>query len=228
VLNAFLLGAVAQSTLLLAGLLVYWVKVPPRVIGWLAGFGAGSLISAVAFDLIEQADLLGATEMMVWLVIGTVIFLGGERLIEQRFGEEAGALGIVLGSVVDGVPESAIFGTQLALGAAVSPAFLFSVMVSNLPQALAPSADLAASGWKIARMAAMWAAVVVACGVASAVLYLLATNITAVNGNRAAAIAAGGLLAMITNSLIPFSYERGGILTGFFTALGFAVSFLMA
>jgi ZIP family zinc transporter len=148
-------------------------------------------------------------------------------LIEQRFGAQAGALGIVLGSIVDGVPESAIFGIQLAVGAAVSPPFLFSVMVSNIPQALAPSADLAQAGWKIVRMARMWGAVVIICGLAAGLFYLLASNMAGVNGYRAAAIASGGLLAMLANSLIPFAYERGGRLTGVFMTVGFAISFLM-
>lgn len=227
-LNAFFFGAIAQSTLLLSGLLVYWVKVPPRVIGWLAGYGAGALVSAIAFTLIEQADVIGGWDMTLWLLIGAAIFVGGEQLIEKRFGHESGALGIVLGSIVDGVPESAIFGLQLASGLVISPAFLTAVMVSNIPQALAPSSDLQQSGWKMTRMARMWGAVVVICGVTAGLAYFIGATLSDVNGARCAAIAAGGLLAMLTNSLIPFAHERGGSLTGVFTVIGFAMSFLMS
>jgi hypothetical protein len=88
------------------------------------------------------------------------------------------------------------------------------VFVSNIPQAIAPSADLAASGWGARRLGGLWFLVVLACGVAAA-LGFLGTDLTSdVVGDRAAAIAAGGLLAMLTNSLMPFSFERGGALAG--------------
>ena len=74
-------------------------------------------------------------------------------MIERRFGDESGPLGIVVGSVVDGLPESLIFGMQVAAGVAISPSFLGAVFVSNVPQALAPSAELARSGWPRVRMA---------------------------------------------------------------------------
>ncbi|MCB0958905.1 MAG: hypothetical protein KDB04_05225, partial [Acidimicrobiales bacterium] len=119
-LNAFILGALAQSSLLLSGLAVYWIRVPTRVVGWLAGFGAGTLISAVAFDLIAQdiSEGIGAVQGALWLLLGAVIFIGGDYLVDKRFGGDGtgGALGIVLGAVVDGIPESVIFGIQVALG----------------------------------------------------------------------------------------------------------------
>ena len=101
---------------------------------------------------------------------------------------------------------------------------MVAVFVSNIPQAVAPSADLAAAGWGPRRLGQLWLLVVLACGVAAA-LGFLATDLTsAVQGDRAAALAAGGLLAMLTNSLMPFSFERGGSLAGAATALGFCLS----
>ncbi|MFN8484850.1 MAG: hypothetical protein U0768_17590 [Anaerolineae bacterium] len=226
--QAFLFGAFVQSMLVIAGLLVYWLKVPTRVVGWLAGYGAGALIGAIAFTLIEQAIQLGPWEMLLWLLIGAGIFIAGDRLIERRFGESAGALGIVLGSLVDGVPESIIFGIQLAMGGAFSPAFVTAVVISNIPQSLAPSADLAKAGWSMWRVAKMWLVVVLACGVTCALFYLLAAVFPSIAGDRASAIAGGGLLAMITASFIPFGTERGGIWTGLFTVLGFAFSFIQS
>ena len=108
------------------------------------------------------------------MLAGVAIFLAGDRLVEEaRFGEEGtgGAMGIVVGSVVDGVPESAIFGIQLATGFPVSAGFLAAVLVSNVPQAIAPSADLVAAGWSAGRLARLWALVVLACGMAAALGY---------------------------------------------------------
>jgi ZIP family zinc transporter len=135
-------------------------------------------------------------------------------------------MGIVVGSVVDGVPESLIFGIQIGAGITVSPSFLAAVFVSNIPQAIAPSADLRASGWSAARLARLWAVVVLACGLAAALGYLGTQASSQVLGDRAAAVAAGGLLAMLTNSLMPFAFERGGALAGAATAVGFLLPVL--
>jgi ZIP family zinc transporter len=230
VIEAFLLGAVAQSSLVLSGILPYLVRIPDRVVGLLAGAGAGALISAVAFDLIPEANAISGFEVAVWLLVGAVIFIGLDRLIDMRFGAggEAGPLGIVLGAVVDGIPESVIFGIQIGTGLPISVAFLAAVIVSNVPQALAPSADLKADGWSIGRMTAMWGTVVLACGIAAAAGYFVATTFDPSGiGARAAAIAAGGLLAMLTNSLVPFAYERGGIGAGLATVVGFVAALAM-
>jgi len=130
--------------------------------------------------------------------------------------------------VVDGIPESVIFGIQIGTGLPISIAFLAAVIVSNIPQALAPSADLKADGWSIWRMTAMWGTVVLACGVAAAAGYFVATTLDAEGiGAVAAAIAAGGLLAMLTDSLVPFAYAKGGIGAGFATVVGFVAALAM-
>jgi len=226
VLDAFALGVLAQSSLLIAGIAVAWITVPRRVVGILAGFGAGAMIAAIAFDLVLQAEALPRDGFAVWMLAGVAIFIVGDQLVERRFGSEGagGAMGIVVGSVVDGVPESIIFGIQIGVGMAISPSFLGAVIVSNIPQAIAPSADLAASGWGPRKLGTLWGAVVLACGVAAALGYLATTIAPDVTGDRAAALAAGGLLAMLTNSLMPFAFERGGWMAGVATAVGFCLA----
>ncbi|HEX5014544.1 MAG TPA: hypothetical protein VFV72_10335 [Candidatus Limnocylindrales bacterium] len=228
--QAFVLGAVAQSSLILSGLLPYVLRIPDRVIGILAGLGAGALISAVAFDLVPEADVVPVIETAAWFLGGALLFIGLDRVVEARFGGDgggAGAMGIVLGSVVDGVPESVIFGIQIASGMPISVAFLVAVLVSNIPQALAPSAELKTAGWSIGRMTLMWGSVVLACGVASLLGFVGADAVGDVTGARVAALAAGGLLAMLTNSLIPFAYEKGGAGAGFATVVGFGAALAM-
>jgi ZIP family zinc transporter len=250
--EALVLGAVAQVSLLLSGLFATWVAVPSRVTGWLAGFGAGALISAVSFDLIPEAHSLDDLGLTTWLLIGAAVFVGGDWLVDRRFGGAVatptagaepgaesgdgadedgadedgaqGALGIVLGSVVDGVPESLIFGIGVAAGNPVSTSFLAAVIVSNIPQALAPSAELAAAGWSRSKLCVMWGSVVVACGLASGLGFLIGS--VGGTGDRMAALAAGGLLAMLTDSLMPFAYKRGRNWAGVWTVVGFALAVL--
>jgi zinc transporter, ZIP family len=220
-------GLLAQSSLLLAGLLVCWVTVPTKVIGVLGGFGAGAMIAAVSFDLLPEAQVhIKPWQTGLWMMLGVAVFLVADQIVERRFGSDGagGAMGIVVGSVVDGVPESLILGIQVGIGVAISLSFVGAVFVSNIPQAIAPSADLAAAGWGPRRLGQLWLLVVLACGVAAALGFLGTDLLGSVQGERAAALAAGGLLAMLTNSLIPFSFERGGALAGAATALGFCLS----
>jgi len=226
-LQALGLGLLGASSLLLAGLFACWVQVPARIVGILAGFGAGALIAAITTDLVVEArDALDQSEFALWMLIGAAVFLLSDAAVEKRFGATGvgGAMGIVVGSVVDGVPESFIFGAQVGTGLPISISFLAAVLVSNIPQSIAPSADLAAAGWGARRIGILWLWVVLACGAAAAVGYLLTDVSSEATGARMAAIAAGGLLAMLTNSLMPFAYERGRSLAGVATVVGFCLS----
>ena len=228
VLFAFVLGAVSQTSLILSALAVFVIKFPTRLVGALAAFGAGALIAAVSRDLLPETHTLTLWQSSVSAVIGALVFIAGEHFVEKKFGSggAAGALGIVVGAVVDGVPESIIFGIQLASGAPISTAFIAAVFVSNIPQAIAPSADLAGTGWNWRRIAGLWSWVVLACGVSAVAGYLAGSATDRVNGARMAAFAAGGILAMLSNSLIPFAHERAKG-AGLWTVVGFCSSFAM-
>src|SRR5438045_7538044 len=104
-LEAIVLGALAQISLLLSGLVATWITVPRRIVGGLAGFGAGALISAIAFDLFAQARALSGLELLLWLLLGAGVFIGGDYVIDGRIGhgKKTEAVGIVLGSVGDGI-----------------------------------------------------------------------------------------------------------------------------
>ena len=228
-LDAFGLGVLAQSSLLIAGLLVCWITVPTRLVGILAGLGAGAMIAAVAFDLVPEAQVhIDEWQTVLWMLIGAAVFMLGDWLVDKKFGTtgSGGAMGIIVGSVVDGVPESLIFGIQIGTSVAISLGFLAAVFVSNIPQAIAPSADLAASGWGPRKLGGLWALIVLACGVAAALGFLATDATSAAVGDRAAALAAGGLLAMLTNSLMPFAFERGKSLAGAATVVGFCLTML--
>ena len=225
-LNAFALGAVTQLSLVLSGLIVFGVTVPRRTVGALAGFGAGALLAAISRDLLPEADSLQLIQSALWAMLGATAIMVGEHFVDERFGSEgpSAALGIVVGAVVDGVPEAIIFGIQLASGEAVSVAFIAAVFISNIPQAVAPSADLAAAGWNWRRVCGLWGWVVIACGVAAVAGFLAANAASRINGSRMAAFAAGGILAMLSNSLIPFAHERDRN-AGLWTVLGFCTAF---
>lgn len=228
-MNAFALGAASQLSLILSGLMAFVVSVPKPLVGGLAAFGAGALIAAIARDLLPAAHVLPLLQVSLWSMLGAVVFIVGERYVDRKFGADgaAGALGIVVGAVVDGVPESIIFGIQLASGEPLSMAFVAAVFVSNIPQAIAPSADLAATGWSWRRVTGLWSCVVLACGLASVIGYASVSAGPAVHGARMAAFASGGILAMLSDSLIPFAHDRSSQ-AGFWTVVGFCASFAIS
>lgn len=220
-IEAFLIGALAQSSLLIGALIVYRITFPDRVIGQLAGLGAGALLGAASFQLVPEAqESLGSAEISVWLLVGAAVYIVADKIIEKRFGE-GGAMGIVVGNINDALPESLIFGIQMATSAVMSPALAVSVWVSNFPQVLAPAADLRETGWALRKQVALWGTIVVLSGVFAAVGFLAADWLGDVGGARIAAFTIGGLIAMLTTSLIPFAYQKGGLAAGMWAVVGF-------
>lgn len=219
-----MVGAIAQSSLLVAGLLVYAVTLPPRFVGQFAGLGAGALLGAAAFQLVPEAQVsLDNLEIGLWLLVGGSVFVVADRIIERRLGD-SGAMGIVVGNVNDALPESLIFGIQLGAGLVLSLPFVAAVWISNIPQVIPPAAELAASGWTRAKQAALWGSVVVLAGGFSGLGFVIAEAVSEADGARVAAFTIGGLIAMLTTSMIPFAYQKGGIGAGILAVVGFGLT----
>ena len=136
-------------------------------------------------------------------------------------------MGILLGSMLDGVPESLVLGLSLAHSPQVSLAFIFAVAISNVPQGLGGTAGMLKNGWPKKRITGLWLAV---CGMsilAAAFGYLLAQWLPDANGAFMDAFAGGALLVMLTDSMIPESFENGGREAGLSLVLGFSVAVAM-
>ncbi|MGC4174861.1 hypothetical protein [Demequina sp.] len=224
-LQAFLIGAVAQSSLLIVALLAYRLRnVSENLIGQMAGLGAGALLGAAAFQLVpESKESLGSLEISVWLLIGATVYVLADRIIERRFGE-GGAMGIVVGNINDALPESLIFGIQLGTGMAFSPTLAASVWVSNIPQVFAPASQMVKDGWAMRKQAILWGSIVIASGIFAAVGYAAANALGDVGGARIAAFTTGGLIAMLSTSMIPFAYEKAKLFAGIWAVVGFAAT----
>lgn len=218
--EALLWGLLAAGSLLVGQALVRPLGGSPRTVGLMMAFGAGTLISAVGYELIPEANLeLGWTVGAAFLV-GALTYYAGARLIDR--GGSSGAA-LFLGALLDGIPESFILGLGLALGGEISLAFLAAVLLSNLPEGLAGTVDMRSSGVSERRITLMWAALTVVCGVASMAGYLIGGTGTH-TGEVASAFAGGAVLTMLADSMVPESYERAGRAAGLLTVLGFLVA----
>jgi len=236
---AFGWGILASSSLVIGALIALTFHISPRAIGLIMGFGAGVLISAVAFDLVEEAVGLSAGRgaVITGVFAGCGVFFFGDQLIDRFGGSErkdvngdqkgGSALAIVLGTVLDGVPEPMVIGLTIYNGGAVGFAFLAAVFLSNLPEAIASTAGLASSGWPKARILWMWTAIALLSGLASLAGYALFQNSSPDTVALVLAFAGGAILTMLADTMMPEAYEEAGKLVGVITTLGFAFAFAL-
>jgi ZIP family zinc transporter len=240
VAEAFFWGLVASSSLLLGGLLALTVRPSRRVVGLVMAFGAGVLISAVAYELVAEALTTADQGYMValGLFVGCGTFFAGDWLIDRMGGEhrkdaggrQAGgvALAIVLGIVLDGIPESMVIGLGLLNGEGVSAAVLAAVFLSNLPEAIAATSGLATAGWRTARIFGLWAVVVAVSALASLAGFGLFDDASPDTIAFVLAFAGGAILTMLADTMMPEAFEQSGRLAGVLTTLGFVLAFTIS
>jgi zinc transporter, ZIP family len=236
---SFAWGALAGSSLVIGSIIALLFRIPLRVIGLIMGFGAGVLISAVAFDLVDEAAAksVGTGWTAAGLFAGCLVFFVGDRIIDRLGGgdrkdatgaeEEGGGnpLSIVLGTVLDGIPESMVIGLAIYEGGAVGAAYLAAVFISNLPESISSTSGLVASGWKKSRILWMWISIALISGVASLAGYGLFQDSSPEVVAFVLTFAAGAILTMLANTMMPEAFEHGGKLVGIMVTLGFAVAF---
>jgi zinc transporter, ZIP family len=236
--EAFAWGLLAASSLVLGALIALRFRIGLRGIGLVMGFGAGVLISAVAFDLVEEAvgkaTSQGAT--LLGILAGCGVFFGGDLLIDRAGGagrksargsqSDESALAIVLGTVLDGIPESLVIGLTIYESGAVGAAYLAAIFISNVPESLSSTSGLTASGWR-RRILGMWMLIALVSGISSLVGYVAFRNASPNVVAFTLAFAAGAILTMLADTMMPEAYEHGGKLVGVVTTLGFALALLI-
>lgn len=255
-------GFVGGAALLVGALLGLYVRVGLRVIGLVMAFGAGVLISAVAFELTEEAyRSAGGTAAALGLAAGSVTFFAGDWAIDRRGGHRrkspvhggvplhrrsddtdaghrargvqasAGAssgLALVLGALLDGIPESAAIGISLLGGGGVGVAMVAAVFLSNIPESMSATTGLKASGRSTAWILGLWSLVVAASTVAAVAGYALLGGAPEETVAFIQTFAAGAILTMLADTMMPEAVEHAGRLVGLLTVLGFAVAFFLS
>ena len=236
-ITAIFWSALATGTLLIGMALAYRNLVGLRWTALIMAFGAGAIISAAAYQLVlgavaeEQGSFtlvgagIAAGALTFYFADRWVDGLGGENRMDMDGSQGGGSgTGILLGSLLDGVPESLVLGLSLVHSPQVSLAFIFAVAISNIPQGLGGTAGMLKNGWPKRKITGLWLAV---CGLsllAAALGYGIARQFPGANGVAVDAFAAGALLVMLTDSMIPESFEHGGKETGLFLVIGFSVA----
>jgi ZIP family zinc transporter len=241
VLLAGFWGFVGGFALLVGAGLALVRNFSARTIGLVMAFGAGVLISALAFELTKEAfDAAGAREVVIGLAAGALTFYVGDRILDRvggkhrkrSSGKQAGpgedAKGLVLGAMLDGIPESAAIGITLVGGGPVGVAVVVAVFLSNIPEAMSAATGLRKAGHSPRWILMLWAGVAVASGVVAALAYLLLGGASPAVLAVIQAFAAGAILTMLADTMMPEAFENGGPLVGLVTTTGFAAAFLLS
>jgi ZIP family zinc transporter len=215
-------AALAASSLVIGGRLGVARHWPDRSVGLVLAFGAGALISAVSFDLAQEGARIGGPGFVaLGLAGGAIVYFVASRQLDRSGG---GGTDLALGALLDGIPEQMVLGIGIAAGDGVSVGLLVAIFVSNLPESIGASDDLRAAGHSPSAIRRIWIGIAAVCTLAGVAGYALAD---AVSGDAQAAIngfAAGALLVMLVDSMVPEAREKAGRSAGLASVLGFAVA----
>lgn len=226
--EALLWGGVAASSLVLGAALAMLRRWHDPFVGSVLGFGAGALIASISFELAEEGlKVGGATALALGLAGGALSFYVANRLVTQtgvRDGGDAAGSSLALGALLDGVPEQVVLGIGLASAGSVSPALLVAVFVSNLPESVGSSADMLGAGKSRRTVLTLWLTVAAVCTAATVLGYLVADVVGSQTQAGINGFAAGALLVMLIDSMVPEAKEKAQDVAGLATVLGFSIA----
>lgn len=237
-------GLVAGSALLLGAGVGYLVRIPSKIVASIMAFGAGVLLSAVSFELIDEAyERGGLLPTALGAVGGAVLYTGANVLLarqgarhrkrsgdqqpsEQQHGGSGAAL--ALGALLDGIPESMVIGTSLLGGSPVSAVTVAAVFISNVPEGLSSASGMRRAGRSGRYVFGLWGGIALVSGVAAVAGYTLLGGATPAVLAAITGLAAGAILTMVADTMIPEAFEEAHLAIGLVTLFGFLTAFALA
>lgn len=241
-IEALLWGLLSGSALLIGAALAYWPAISPRIIATTMAFGSGALVSALAFDLMDDAfALAGFGPVAAGFLFGALLFTLANIVItrsgghhrkrsghQQQKAHEGAGLAIAAGALLDGIPESVVIGVSFYLGKGVALTAVIAIFISNLPEALASASGMRNAGRSPAYVFGVWGGIVLASGFAAMFGNIAFAGADPVFVAAASAVAAGAILAMLADTMIPEAFETVHEYTGLITVLGFLTAFWLS
>lgn len=238
-LLAFMWGGVAGSALLLGSFIGYFLNVSKKTSALIMAFGVGVLIACIGFNLMPEAMHLGGLKpTVIGFLLGGALF-GTANAILSRLGSQdrkrsnpkgagaaMGSIAIALGALLDGIPESAAIGTSLLDGKGVALVTVLAVFVSNIPEGLASTVGMKSAGMSARSIFSIWGGITACCMVSAWLGYAVIGALGPFYVALAVASAAGAVLVMIIDTMIPEAFEELHDVSGLATALGFIATFV--
>jgi ZIP family zinc transporter len=242
--QAGLWGLLAGGALVVGAGIAWFVHVPQRLIAGIMAFGSGVLISALAFELMEEAfERGGFPSTAAGFVGGAAVYTLANWLLarsgakhrkrsqDQQPSEQDDAgsgMAIAIGALLDGVPESIVIGLSLLAGGAVSLVAVIAIFMSNIPEGLSSAAGMKKAGRSAGYVFGVWSAIALCSGIAAFVGYTVFSDFSAGVVAATTAVAAGAILAMLADTMIPEAFEHAHDASGLITVLGFLASFALS
>jgi ZIP family zinc transporter len=243
-LQAGLWGLLAGSALVIGAAIAWWIPVPRKVVASVMAFGAGVLISALSFDLVDEAETHGGLgPTVLGFLAGAVTYLAANLVLartgarhRKRSGDqqpseaeqEGSGAAIAVGALLDGVPESVVLGLSLLGGSGVGVPVLAAIFISNLPEGLSSAAGMKRNGRSAGYIFGVWVGIAVASGLAGLLGCLLLQGASETTVAGITAVAAGAILTMIADTMIPEAFEQTHMYAGLLATLGFLAAFTIS
>ncbi len=233
-------GFLGGFALVIGAFLGYYFKISPRLVACIMAFGSGVLLSAISFELLDEAYLMGSfVDVALGFLIGAIIFTLTNLYLARRGAKhrkrsqrpqdfEGSGVAIAAGSVIDGIPESIAIGLTMIGGVGVSTATVVAVFLSNIPEGLSSTVGMKSDGWKASHVFSLWLAISLSTAVASILGYTVFQYLPDAVTSVALSIAAGGILAMLVDTMIPEAFSQTHDLSGLLTVVGFTISFILS
>lgn len=230
-------GLLAGGALFVGALIAWFFNVPTRFVASIMAFGAGVLISTLAFDLVGEAIVdAGMWPTIYGFAVGAVTYVVVNMLLDRSNarnrrgrGEDPGTgTGIAIGALLDGIPESMVLGLSMVAGHGVSIPVLTAVIISNLPEGLSSTAELKASGRNARYIFLLWGGIALASAISSVAGFTILADAPVELTGFITALAAGAILAMVSDTMIPEAYRTAHQFTGLLTTLGFLTSLVVS
>ncbi|MBA2673430.1 ZIP family zinc transporter [Ramlibacter sp.] len=244
-LQAGLWGLLAGGALLLGAVLGWFLHVPQRLVAGIMAFGAGVLISALAFELMDEAFRRGGFDSTALGFIGGAVVYTGANWLLAHYGarhrkrsteglqpkeddQSGSGMAMAVGALLDGVPESIVIGLSLLEGGAVSMVAVIAVFLSNIPEGLSSASGMRKSGRSAAYVFTVWGAIALASGISAWAGCALFNDVSPEWVAATTAVAAGAILAMLADTMMPEAFASAHNAAGLITVAGFLAAFVLS